>query len=58
MLLVVAQDDVNSFRSENEWLEKHPKQAIVFNNSVEVWQQLRSTYNTNFKNLVYGELPD
>jgi len=34
MLVSVAKDDINSFRNENEWLEKHPKEAIIFNNSL------------------------
>ncbi|NRA91802.1 MAG: nucleotidyl transferase AbiEii/AbiGii toxin family protein [Psychroserpens sp.] len=58
MLLSVAQDDVNSFRNENEWLEKHPNEAIIFNDPEGIWKQLSNTYNNDFKNLVYGELPN
>lgn len=58
MLEKVAQDDVHSFKTNNEWLEKHPHEAILFKDPENVWQQLKNTYKTDFKNLVYGELPD
>ena len=56
MLLRVAKDDVHSF-GQNRWLEKHPKDAIIFAKPNEVWEELKLTYNNKFKNLVYGELP-
>ncbi|GAA3627925.1 nucleotidyl transferase AbiEii/AbiGii toxin family protein [Flavivirga jejuensis] len=58
MLLKVAKDDVFSFKSDNKWLELHPTEALIFKDPDTVWKQLRSTYLNNFKNLVYGELPD
>jgi hypothetical protein len=58
MLLSVAEDDVLSFKNENEWLEKHPMNAIIFKASEEVWGKLSTTYTNDFRNLVYGELPD
>tara|TARA_R110000744_G_scaffold316945_2_gene423622 strand:+ start:9551 stop:10528 length:978 start_codon:yes stop_codon:yes gene_type:complete len=57
MLVLVAKDDIVSFKTNNEWLEVHPKDAMIFSDSKNVWKQLTNTYNTGFKNLVYGELP-
>jgi len=58
MLVLVGQDDVASFKTKNEWLEKHPKDALIFSKTEETWNQLKATYSNDFKNLVYGELPD
>jgi len=55
MFLKVGKDDILSFKNNNEWLQKHPASAIIFNNSEEIWKKLRNTYNGNFKELVYGE---
>ncbi len=58
MLLKVAQDDVASFKNNNEWLKNHPKDCLLFKNPEKVWDSLKSTYNLEFKNLVYGSFPD
>jgi hypothetical protein len=58
MLLQVANDDVQSFKNNNDWLKYHPKEALIFNESGETWKQLKDTYQNNFKFLVYGELPN
>lgn len=58
MLLKVANDDVASFRNNNQWLVHHPKDALIFSKLEEVWKDLESVYNGDFKNLVYGELPN
>lgn len=57
MLLKVANDDVVSFRNNNKWLNHHPNEALIFKNLEEVWNDLKSIYSGEFKNLVYGELP-
>lgn len=57
MLLKVANDDVVSFRNNNQWLVNHPNQAIVFKDLDSVWKELSPIYNGDFKNLVYGTLP-
>ncbi len=57
MLLKVANDDVASFRNNNKWLNHHPNEALFFKNLEAVWNQLKSIYSGDFKNLVYGELP-
>jgi len=57
MLLKVGKDDILSFKNNNEWLQKHPASAIIFDNPEEIWKKLRNTYNGNFKELVYGKFP-
>lgn len=57
MLLKVANDDVASFRNNNKWLNHHPNEALIFRNLEAVWNELKTIYNDDFKNLVYGEFP-
>ena len=57
MLLKVAQDDVQSFKNNNTWLNHHPKEALIFNEPKKTWSQLKNTYVNDFGKLVYGELP-
>ncbi|MFZ1787342.1 MAG: nucleotidyl transferase AbiEii/AbiGii toxin family protein, partial [Saprospiraceae bacterium] len=57
MLLKVACDDVASFRNNNKWLNYHPNAALIFKDLENVWNELKTIYNGDFKNLVYGELP-
>jgi hypothetical protein len=57
MLLKVANDDVASFRNNNKWLKYHPNEALIFKDLENVWSELKTIYNGDFKNLVYGELP-
>lgn len=57
MLLKVAHDDVQSFKNNNDWLKYHPKEALIFKEPEETWNQLKDTYQNEFKFLVYGELP-
>lgn len=58
MLLNVAHDDVQSFKNNNDWLKHHPKEALIFKEPEGTWNQLKDTYQNDFKFLVYGELPD
>lgn len=58
MLLKVAKDDVASFKNNNRWLAHHPNEALIFNHLENVWKELAPTYKGEFKELVYGELPD
>lgn len=58
MLLKVANDDIASYKNSNEWLIHHPNEAIVFKDLENVWKELKTTYNGEFKNLVYGILPE
>ncbi|HED06712.1 MAG TPA: nucleotidyl transferase AbiEii/AbiGii toxin family protein [Ignavibacteria bacterium] len=58
LLLTVANDDMLSFKSGNEWLQNHPTQAMIFKERNEVWDKLKSNYFSTFNKLVYGELPN
>jgi hypothetical protein len=58
MLLKVANDDVASFRNNNQWLSHHPNESLFFSKLEEVWNELKETYNGDFRNLVYGILPE
>jgi hypothetical protein len=58
MLLKVANDDVVSFKNNNQWLKHHPGEALLFKHTETVWDELKPVYNGDFKNLVYGSLPD
>ena len=57
MLLIVAQDDVESFKNNNDWLSYHPKDAKIFLETEETWKELENVYTNEFSNLVYGILP-
>ena len=58
MLLLVGEDDVASFKNNNQWLAFHPKEAKIFRETEETWRELENTYTNDFGNLVYGELPN
>lgn len=58
MLLIVGNDDVQSFKTNNSWIANHPKNAMIFENTEEVWGKLKATYNNEFSALVYGVLPN
>lgn len=57
MILKVANDDVISFKNNNQWLIYHPNEALIFKDLDKVWNELKTVYNGDFKNLVYGKLP-
>jgi len=58
LFLKVASDDVISFKNNNDWLRNHPKTAVIFSNTENIWDNIRTIYFTTFKELVYGELPN
>lgn len=58
MLQNVAEDDKLSFKKDNEWLAIHPKEALLFADTDNVWSELKNTYSNDFGKLVYGQLPD
>ena len=58
MLLKVADDDIVSFKNNNQWLKYHPSEALIFSDSENVWSELKKIYNSGFRNLVFGKLPD
>ena len=57
MLVLVAQDDIESLKSNNEWLAHHPKEALLFKDTEKIWSELESTYSNDFRNMVHGTLP-
>jgi hypothetical protein len=57
MLLKVANDDVISFRNNNQWLNYHPKEALIFSDLENIWNELKTTYNGEFKELLFGDVP-
>lgn len=57
MLLTVANDDVLSFKNNNDWLANHPSSAIIFSDIDNTWNSISNTYFTTFSELVYGKLP-
>lgn len=58
MLLKVAKDDIESYKSNNDWLKNHPKNALIFADRINVWNEIEPVYKADFGKLVYGELPD
>lgn len=58
MLQKVGQDDVSSFKNNNQWLIHHPSDALFFKDIENVWESLRSAYNGDFRGMVYGEFPN
>lgn len=58
ILMKVANDDKLSFRKDNEWLEIHPKEAVIFKSPEVTWKQLVNVYQNDFRKLVYGKLPE
>ena len=58
MLLKVANDDVESFKNNNAWLQNHPKEAKIFAELKTVWGNLQPIYSNDFSKLVYGKLPE
>lgn len=58
LLVIVANDDMLSFKSGNEWLKVHPTEAMIFKDSINTWEKLKTTYSSTFSKLVYGELPN
>jgi hypothetical protein len=53
----VGMDDKEALRTHIEWLNQHPKDALLFRETAAVWAQLRGTYQGSFKDLVFGRLP-
>ena len=58
MLNQVGADDVISFKNNNTWLKTHPAETLIFKAPEETWEKIRQPYQTTFKNLVIGVLPD
>lgn len=57
MLEKVRNDDILSYKNNNEWLKNSIKEALIFKELDKVWKELSIVYNSAFKHLVYGDLP-
>jgi len=58
MLFKVGQDDLIGYRHNNEWLKNHPCSAIIFDAPEKIWPYIQSEYQTSFKQMVFGQLPE
>ncbi|MCC7332036.1 MAG: nucleotidyl transferase AbiEii/AbiGii toxin family protein [Flavobacteriales bacterium] len=58
MLLKVANDDVASFKNNNDWLIYHPNEALMFQELETVWNELQPIYNGDFRKLVFADFPN
>jgi len=57
MLLRVANDDITSFKNNNEWLTNHPMTTIIFLETADTWNKIKDVYTGSFSELVFGEVP-
>ena len=57
MLFRVANDDITSFKNNNEWLANHPTTAIIFSDTTDTWNKIKDAYTGSFSELVFGGLP-
>lgn len=58
MMITVFEDDKLSFKNENDWLNYHPSESLMFSKTNSVWDELKSTYKNEFADLVHGILPE
>lgn len=58
MLLKVANDDVASFKNNNDWLIHHPNEALMFRDLETIWNDLQPVYNGDFRKLVFADFPN
>ncbi|MCY4779864.1 hypothetical protein ORI89_09385 [Sphingobacterium sp. UT-1RO-CII-1] len=57
MLLQVENDDIISFKNNNEWLGNHPTTAIIFSDTEDTCNKIKDVYTGSFSELVFSELP-
>ena len=57
LLNKVAQDDVESYKNDNLWLQYHPNESWLFRDIEQSWNALKNSYTNDFGTLVIGELP-
>ena len=58
MFLKVANDDIESFKNNNDWLNNHPNNALIFSDLDNVWKELSPVYNDSFKKITYSDFPN
>jgi len=54
----MLEEDKGKFTDPVEWLEADYKAAPVLNEFDKFWDKIKSTYNSDFKDLVHGKFPD
>lgn len=57
MLNLVGEDDVTSFKNNNQWLNNHPSSAVIFSKPKQTWELIRSAYLGSFADMVTAPLP-
>ena len=58
MLIEVGTDDIESFKNNNDWLKRHPSEALIFSKTEETWLQIKDVYTGSFSELIIGDIPD
>ncbi|CAA0147843.1 conserved hypothetical protein [Tenacibaculum maritimum] len=58
MLNQVGKDDDKAIPNDKEWLSQHPNKALIFEDIEGVWSKIKLTYNSSFKELLTGDLPN
>lgn len=58
LIMEVAKGDQISLKASKSWIEKHPRESLIFSNPETIWKELRTSYLDEFNQLVVGELPD
>ena len=56
MLINVGNDDLVSFKNNNQWVVNHPSMAIIFAAPETTWSKIKKSY-IPFKEMVTGTLP-
>lgn len=57
MLITVRNEDRITFKSNNDWIVKHPTESLLFKDLDNVWFDLKNAYEVDFRTMVYGEFP-
>lgn len=58
MLIEVGTDDIESFKNNNDWLKRHPSEALIFSKTEETWLQIKDVYTGSFSELIIGDIPN
>ena len=43
--------------NNKNWIFAHPREALIFSDVEGIWPKLSKTYNTDFSELVFSDLP-
>jgi hypothetical protein len=55
--VIMYVQDKTKFNDPEKWLNTDYKESPAFNSFDEIWSQVRSSYETDLRLLVYGEFP-